>query len=1108
LPPANKSPLPRIYNGQKKLRAARAWGGPMNSFRRIVASVLFIAAIGCLRLAAQVTGTGSIAGNVADPSSAPVAGAEIALEDSARGVRRTAISNDLGSFLFPDLVPGVYRLRIAKDGFDGYEVTGIQLAVGQTASIHAHLKLGQVSNVLTVGAAAVLLETESNALGTVVDSKRVDELPLNGRNFLQLAVLAAGATPAVARASNSAQIGHPERFVVIGGLPSGSNSYMINGIQVRGSRSGELAIGLSPAAIDQFKVQQSFFMPDQGPNPNIVNVTTRAGTNRFHGQVFEFFRNRRLDARNYFSRQAEDLKRNQFGFNIGGPIVRNKLWFQGGYEGLREITAFVRTAFTPTQRMFGGDLSEVGRPIYDPATITASGRTPFPGAVIPANRLNPVSVNLLQYYTPGSSLTSRPNNLSAHPRNTLDEDQYYIRVDHNISEKQSLFGQFIGSSAPAVAAGLFPLTGSFFPNKTHLAMAQHTYVLGPSIVNTLRVGFSRNLAFFGNEARDQGNLAERIGVTNTFDKRGVPSQALQGYTAFGRANGDLGNIDNNYQVDEGLNWIKGKHQFRFGASLRYRRTWQQNANASANGFMNYEALFTTQLAPNAQGVLAPVANTGDSFGDFLLGTIASAGTRGLPEIQYRYTQYMPYFQDTWRLRPNLTLNYGLSWFKDTIPNPQGAAAGYPHSIDPATGLLQYAALGQISPKILKPDNNNFAPRFGFAWQIDTNTVFRAGAGVYYADSIVLEQQFGMVAPPIVRSAQINNVGRTVPEFVLGRNVFNFQPLPPLDANFAANLPPGESPFLLLSEGGVPYVSQWNASLQRMFGSAHVVELSYVGSSSHRQQNRSDFNACFPTPELGCNPATRPYPRYSGMLTSVFNGNGSYNALFARYEFRTPKSLNARMEYTFGKALTDHYEVATGIASQVVRRRALDKGHPSFDVRHRAVASMVWDLPFGRGRHWGSAIGRPLDAIAGGWSITSIATFSTGPALLIVGPNRTGSSFSDHRPNRVCQGYSGNDLRTTPRFIDAACFPIPAQGFFGNSPKAPLHGPGLNNWDIGLQKYFSFTENLRLQFRGELFNAFNHTQFGSPDVTAGGGNFGLVGTAREPRLVQLALRLLF
>ncbi|MDX1981945.1 MAG: carboxypeptidase-like regulatory domain-containing protein [Bryobacteraceae bacterium] len=1071
---------------------------------------------------AQTTlGTASLSGTVRDSAGAVVNGARVVLTEEARALIRESVSNDAGLFTFPSIPATSYTLRITKEGFDTYELKGLQLEVGQSGSVEAELKVGQISSVVSVTAERmVALETESNVLGTVVDAAQVESLPLNGRNFLQLALIAAGSNEPTGRGDNTGQVGHPGRGVVINGNMPTTTGYLINGISTRGGRLGESALNLSVASIDQFKVQQSFFPPDQGPNPGLVNVTTKGGSNRIHGQAFEYVRNEIFDARNFFAPEAEDLKRNQFGFALGGPIVKDRTWFYANYEGLREITAFSARGYAPTQAMFGGNLSEVPEQIFDPATYNAQTgtRSPFPGRIIPDSRINAVSKKLLQYYLPGSSLSLRPSNVFGNPRNTLDDDQWGLRLDHSISMNQQIFGQFVHQNSPAIRPGLFPLSGASYPNETHFAMVQHTWTISPSLVNVARAGFTRQLALFGNEGASVGNITPGLGINNTFDTRGVTSVGIQGYSGFGRANGDLGNIDNNYQLDEGMNWIRGKHNFQFGTSFRYRRTWQQNANAGAHGNLNFQPIFSSQLTRNAAGQTVTQPGTGNAFADFLLGTPQNASVAGLPMFPYRFTQYMPYFQDTWKVHPTLTINWGMSWFLATVPDPQGAARRFPHGFDYSTGLLKFAALGEVDPRVMATDRNNFVPRVGFAWKPKflPNTVIRAGGGIYYSDSALIEAQFAMVAPPFNTTLQLfNPPANPQAQYVLGQNIFPAQNFPALDSNFAAALPNGTTAFLLQPDGRTPYVSQWNVSIQHQLANESLLEFDYVGNSAHRLQNRYDISQCRPGADLRCDPATKPYPRYSGLLQADFNGNSSYHALFAKYHHRMRQGLNLRVEYAFSKALDDNWESGTATEAQITACRRCDKGHASFDQRHRAVISTIWDLPFGRGRQFGSNLGSFANAALGGWTLTGITTFGTGAPVFISGPARTQSIYISHRPNRVCDGRDSSlasNLRNNG-FVqfNTACFADAPQGFFGNTGRSPIHGPGLHNWDAGIEKFFPIPirEAMKLQFRTELFNAFNHANFGSPNGNLGAGaNFGRVAGARAPRLIQMSLKLLW
>jgi hypothetical protein len=379
------------------------------------------------------------------------------------------------------------------------------------------------------------------------------------------------------------------------------------------------------------------------------------------------------------------------------------------------------------------------------------------------------------------------------------------------------------------------------------------------------------------------------------------------------------------------------------------------------------------------------------------------------------------------------------------------------------------------------------------------------------------EQFSLIAsPPFGGGAAFSNPQTNpVPGYVLGSNVFPSQPSAPLNANYAANLPPGT-----LASGIDPnlrtgYVSQWNVSIQQSLGKSSSVELSYLGSSSHRLVNFTDISGCRPGPDLFCSPATKPWPRYDLLVWIDTGGNSSYEGLIAKYQHRMARGLNLQFAYTFSKALADTWEDSLETETQIVSCRRCDKGPATFDVRQRAVASAVWEIPFGRGRRLGANMPRVANLAAGGWTLTGIATFATGQPLFLTAPNRTGGFILDQLPNRVCDGRSQNlsgHLRANGfLWFDTSCFPLAQIGYFGNSGRTVINGPGLNNWDLGVEKSIPLTaqESVRLLLRAEMFNAWNHTQFLHPDANAGdGANFGRISATRPPRLIQVSVKLLW
>jgi hypothetical protein len=1062
---------------------------------------------------------GALRGTVEDDSGGRVEHAKISLVEESKGFERICESDSGGAFLFTPLTAGTYAVQVEKGGFQSERVHNLRIEVGEEAALAITLHVGASHTELTVQPpSSTELDAGANTLGSVVDSGRVQELPLNGRYFLELAELAGVAEP-VSSVSNlfTTNVGPPERTIILPGTLPNSVSYYLNGINITGSRDGELALSPSIAAVDQLKVDENFLMPDEGVNPALVNIVTRSGSNRFHGEAYEFLRNRDLDARSFFAAERNDVKLNQFGAAVGGPIVRSRLWFYGFYEGLRQLTAFPSAGYTPTVAMFRGDFSAAGTVIYDPETYNpaANTREPFPGGFqIPASRLNPVSQNLLRYYLPGKSLQTTPSNVFGNPRATQADDQGGLRLDAALNSRSQLFGQFFRQSSPTDMPGLFPFSGLLYLNSSNLGMLQHTVALSPRAVNILRLGFLRNVAVGGNEAQDDGPNAASIGIANTFSTRGVPAVNLQGYSSFGRANGEIGNRDNTWQLDEEFAYAKGAHSFAFGAGVQYRRGWHWNGNGSALGSLSFQPVFTAQLSTNAQGQMGPVANTGNAFADFLLGIPAIGMLNGLPAVQFRSIELHPYFQDSWRLAPNLTVNFGLAWSLETPPQPQGWARQYIHSFNFDTGLLAFAALGQTSYRPIRLDKDNVSPRLGLAWSPGflKGAVIRAAAGLYYSEFPWVLAGDSVQGPPAgVGQTFANALSAQLPSYALGLNIFSPSPAVPLTPTYAANLPTGTTIQAVDPNFRIGAISQWNASIEKGLRRTDSVELDYLGSSGHDLPNLSDLSQCRPAANLFCDLATRPYPRYGLFLYANSSGNSSYEALAVKYEHRAAAGLNVHIEYAFAKALADTWQSSLTL-NQLTDCRKCAKGPASFDVRQKAVGSLVWSLPIGRDKHFGAKLPRWADMPAGGWSLSAITTFSTGQPVPLTAPNQTGSAFIRPLPNRVCDGRSrplGNDVRTNGMlWFDGSCFPTPAPEYFGNSGATVLAGPGINNWDLGLQKTFAVGEaGAKLDMRAEFFNAWNHTQFDQPNGNSGAGvNFGRISAALPPRLVQVALKL--
>ena len=1089
------------------------------------------------------SGSSSIQGTVADSSGAVIPGADVTLTNTSTNVVLKVATDGSGSYSFPTAPPGVYSIEVSKDGFASYKISQFNVTVGQHATENAILNVAASQATVVVEASGLsnLLDTQSNDLGTVIGPQSVQQLPLNGRNFLQLGLLSGATQPTSGAANGSiAQTGHPGMSINIAGNQPDYTMYVVNGLQTLGSRAGNTSLNLSVGAIDQFEVHYGFFMPDMGPNPGIVDVVTKSGTNHIHGEVYEFVRTNQMAARNYFSVNSATgqpiplgpYHQNQFGFDVGGPILKNRLFYFANYEGYRQTQSAIVNAYTPTADMFNGDFSQAGVNIYDPETYNpaTNTRTQFPGNKIPAGRITDAAKTLLAYYLPGSSLAIKPNNVSGTPRTTLNSDQFMGRIDYNINQRNQVFAQGNWLNSPANNPGLFPGQGTAYPLDTELVNVGWNWTLSSSKVNELRVGGIRDSVY--DEGLSVNGLQQKLNVTGTADPNGVPGIGLTGFTGFGTSTGLIGNLDNVYQIDDGFNWLHGNHQIKFGAEIAYLRTIQSSANANARGVFNFNGNFTAQFP--ASGGFTPVTGTGSSFADFLLGDLTSAQAIGMPRTHLRWTTAQPYVQDTWKITHNLTANVALSWYGATSPNPSGAAnKNLIHGFDFVKGIPTFAALGQVNPSVYPITLTNWAPRIGFSYSPDwmKDTVFRAGWGLYYTTQEAVNFQYAVVSQVITVNNAVSNV-QPNPTYVLGTNAMPSVTVGQI-TQAQANAITG--PIQYLSETNrSPYVEQWNADVQHTFASKYLLDVAYIGNASHHLAlNWNPFDCSAPGSNL-CNDANNPYnPKFSYMQEVNSIGYGNYNALLVKFQRQFSRGLSFLANYTWSKALAASQEGSNGTLNQ--RRSCLpacDYGPTTSNLPQSLVISAVWELPLGRGRDFGNQMNPFLNLVIGGWDIDAITVMEKGNPFTLTAPNNTAWSPGQIRVNTYCNGrnaLTNKDVRSNGHYwlkgqtvgqteATGACYVDPsidpvnlvngklpggARAAFGTTSFDSVNGPGINNWDLGVHKGFTIYREMKFTLRGEFFNAWNHAQFASPNSAVASNTFGQIGsTQHDAREIQI------
>lgn len=1071
--------------------------------------------------------SGDLVVSVADPSELAVVGAALELVQVDTNTRHEAKTDELGLYLFGQLKPGNYRLTVSQPGFQRTVVRDIQIQVGQRARVDVKLAMTAVTETVTVSAAgATLINAESAALGHVMSSKPIVELPLNGRNFLQLAQLTAGAIPlGIANSPATSWTGRSDTTLSIAGGRESNNSFLLNGIETRNARFGNAGVRPSVDAIQEFRIQRSTFGAEFGRSAAVINTTMRAGSNELHGSVFEFARNKEFDANDFFlnrtGRARGPLTQNNYGTAVGGPVVipkiyngRNRTFWFFNYEAFRQRVSSSATGTYPSLAQLKGNLADDSAgtglfPTSDPICqanpgsrkcmnfLDPSSGLPFAGNVIPASRLDATTQLAAQYsVAPNVAVpVNTPNfplyNTQATPGQINDFDQYNIRADHQIGSKDQIFGTFSWSDEVRDVKALRPFGGEGYPMSNRLVTGTWNRTITSNMLNEFRFGWNRSRTFrlsetsFGpNYAKDLFNLKNTTEQPMSF---GIPAFSLSGFSAIGSISQAIGATDENFQFTDNLSIVRGKHNLRAGLQVM-RLAYFQITNFAGNPTFSFDGRYTG------------VQTNGFGIADFLLGYPSRAqGSVGDGSQDMRTTFWSGYVQDDWRLTTNLTLNVGLRYEFARSPVEIYDRSMY---FNPEQAKIFVAGQG-VRRDIVDPDYNNFAPRLGFTWRPSfvSNMVVRGGYGIYYSTDNFNEEQFKGQGPPFFQQQTLDGDPRTP-------TIFMKDMLPAFTAS------QNTGPFTFDRLNRTPYLSQWSFGIQKSFGSNWLVEAEYAGSQGNKMPQRRNLNAATIDP-TGTIPVAqrRRYPQYSDILLTYNGGWTSYNALTAKLEKRYAAGLYLLGSYTWQKNLdlgaTDDFST---IHSEF---KKWDKGHSTLDVPHRFVGSYIYELPFGKGKQFLGGVSRAADLLVGGWEVNGITTFATGQfQTLGLGSDWIFiGSWTKSIPNVIGDYKAGRavpDAYLNPAAFD---FPRDAQGnrirAVGNAGRNTIQQPGLNNWDMGVFKNVSVTERFRAQLRWETFNSFNHTQFGSANLTTTSTNFGkITGTRIGPRRMQLGLRLTF
>ena len=1086
---------------------------PRRSCEHAAITSLFLLTLSIFASAQAITGR--LVGTVQDGSQAVVPDVKVTITNQGTGISWEFQTDAQGNYVAPSLPSGVYKLTVAAPGFRQSVANNVGVNVAQTTRMDFTLELGRVEETVEVSGAAPFVQSTSSDLGEVVDRRQIQTLPLNGRIFSQLIQLVPGAVPAgFGSAPEAGSTAGARTFTSasVNGLPWSGTTYYMDGVENKEPLNAFISMSPPIEAIEEFKVQTNSASAEYGAfGGGVVNLTLRSGTNEYHGSVFEYLRNEALNAKDFFAITKNPFKTNQFGGTFGGPIVENKAFFFGDYQGLRLSGGRPIVSSVPTQAMRDGRfLASEGfaSPIYDPlSNVDPTQRTAFANNEIPAGRMDPVAVKALNLW-PLPNLTGLANNYVENLSQTQDVNQFDVRVDYQFVRLGRLFvresysRRALRSSLPGAPFIAFNEINS--DSRDHNTVIGHTYSFTLTLLNELRLGFNRfNTPHYGSDSNldinnelgiKNGNLAgfpETRGVAN-FTIPGLTGTGSPGFTNALR-------LSNTYQITENVTWVKGAHTLKFGADLKRIESTLTNPESNPRGFFNFNTNITSLVGAG-----------GAAFGSFLLGYPDNYG-RSIVDTRPAVRMFASglYVQDDWRVTRNLTLNLGLRHDLFTHPHERHNR----HSnLDLTTGKIVLANDDNTGPNI-DTAKKNFGPRFGFAYSPDDGkTAVRGSFGIGYftgnfgANGGTLERNY-----PFFQTFSLAASDRFTPFARLsvdGLPGYVSQAL-----SLTITPPPGLSLFYIPRDFRQDTVAMWQFSIQRQFASSSVVEVAYVGNHGyHLFSGNRNINAAQPGP--GAVDPRRPYfsvlPNTQTINQRNSDGSSHYHSFQAKYSKRFSAGLQALVSYTFSKTIDD-VSVIWPYDNRLNRGPSTGmNGSKSFDVPHIFVASHLYELPFGKGKRFLADAPTVVDLILGGWQTNGITTLRSGQAMYIrVATVQLNAGTTENWANISCSEV--NHPKKVEQWFDTSCFSAPDQFQFGNSGKGRARGPGLVNFDLSLFKRFAIDEKRSIEFRSEFFNIFNNPHFGfaAPTTTQGTATFGRIDrTILTPREIQLGLKFIF
>jgi len=1106
--------------------------------------------------------TARLQGTVTDPQGAAVNGATVAVTSLETNRVSTVTTSELGYYSVSALPAGNYRIEISQKGFKKSS-RELPLQVAQIGVADFQLEIGQQTEIVTVEGGSPVLNTQDSALGEVVESRQITELPLNGRNFTQLAMLVPGVTRGQAGGVATGSNNNAETFrfgqeggasLAVNGLRPQADNFILDGIDNNEALVNTIVFFPPADAIDEFRVQTSVAPAQYGRSGGALVVTTiKSGTNDYHGSAFWFNRNTNLNAQDFFNSPGTPtpgFNRNQFGGTVGGPVIKNKLFLFGDYEGLRQkIPSGPEYATVPTNLMRQGNFSELLLPdattgnnqtytIYDPTTNGSvptttgnpNGALPFAGNIItPANRINTVGLAYLNAYPAPNCTHAQDANCFSVYHNYKNSRQlienwndYDIRVDYILNSTNSLFGRFSRARADQTDTTRLTTLPSGFGSGTNFNHPWGTSIgltstINPTLINEFRGGFVRT-TFGYDPPFNSVDMCTQLGIVNCNTPLLGGIALIGGYNSQIEYTGDYGTYEipqTGYNYNDTVTWSKGKHTAKFGVNI-LRRQLNLFRPLAGKGYFQIAGNGNSGCCSGATGHV----DTGYEVSDLLAGFV-DGYSHGTPYgmVGTRSWENGFFAQDDFRVTQRLTLNLGLRYDILTWPvEVENRQANF----DLVTGALIVAGSNGAPRQLIPNDYHNFGPRVGFAYQLtnDGKTVLRGGYGLYYfIDRGGISNQLAQNPPfggqnsvtyqqgyRITLSGSLPCEPTCTPAQLIAPNATG--PVPSGSfTNLDLSAPTGVSVIAMLPTNLTPVVSQWSLQLQRQLGTNQSVSLAYVGT--HGAHLTRNYNANQQLYDAPSGPGL--YPNLGSITVQDNSGKSDYNAMQAQYERRLTNGLQFTGAFTWSKTLDDSCGNLDACTPQLYTDYKLERGLSTQDQDYALSMSALYELPFGRGKHFGGDVSRWMDYVIGGWQLNGIYVLAGGQPFSITASGNPGATRAD------LVGTPSVNPGNITNYVNAAAFAVPAKtaaGIYiapGTSGRDILRGPGLSNIDLALFKNFPITERIKGQFRLQAYNLTNTPHFANPaDTNLNDGHIGLINSVltNSWRQVELGLRFTF